>query len=222
MPLQPDLELAYIQELLACMGLNDKVEVRHDAIKGKGVYAKTSYKRGDVVWEERPLVAMQHLSSAKGAPCCSHCFAYLGSCEHQIGSRLLQQIRHQESLAEEESLEEEEEVDEDQIKAANERYDKVSNSSINKVQTSGNDGQVKGLSIDRTVVAGHGPLPSASAQATADGRRKGGHILCLLPPASHLLLTLRCGLLDQKRGRHHLCASNGGKRSLTVNLKKTV
>jgi hypothetical protein len=120
-PIAPELESAYLNELLACMGLDDKVQVKHDAIRGKGVYAKAViYKRGDVVWEECPLVAMQNLGSFEEAPCCSHCFAYVGSCEYQIGTRLMHQIRHHESLAEEE------EADEEDIAAASEQVERVS------------------------------------------------------------------------------------------------
>lgn len=121
-PLPPDLESTYLHELLSLMGLSEKVEVRRDAIRGRCLHAKASYKRGDLIWKEPPLVAMQHLSSAEQAPCCSHCFAYLGSCEYQIGSRLMYQIRHHKSLAERG------EVDDEEVKAAREQVERVSES----------------------------------------------------------------------------------------------
>ena len=110
-PVSPQLELSYLNELIKCMGV-DKLEVKKAHEKeGKGVFSMIMCKRGDVLWQERPLIAMQHQSNKSSAPCCSNCFKYLGSIEHQIGSKL------QHFFREKESIDEDEEADEEEMKA---------------------------------------------------------------------------------------------------------
>ncbi|KAJ0396056.1 hypothetical protein ATCC90586_005643 [Pythium insidiosum] len=48
-----------------------------DPQKGKAIYAARALKAGELIWSERPFVAMQHEDNKDFADCCEHCFVSL-------------------------------------------------------------------------------------------------------------------------------------------------
>lgn len=71
------------------MTKNLDVEVRPDAGdgRGKGVFATRSVTGEDsLIFQERPLVAIQHVETTGYAVVCSHCFCMVGSIEHQLAN----------------------------------------------------------------------------------------------------------------------------------------
>ncbi|GLE11020.1 hypothetical protein PINS_up023312, partial [Pythium insidiosum] len=42
--------------------------------KGKAIYARAALKPGELIWSERPFVAMQHEDNKDFGDCCEHCF----------------------------------------------------------------------------------------------------------------------------------------------------
>ncbi|KAG1670694.1 hypothetical protein FOA52_010970 [Chlamydomonas sp. UWO 241] len=66
------------------------VEVRLNAgpNRGKGIFALRTFQRGDLLFRERPLVAMQHASSAATASVCAHCFTFVGSVAALVARKL--------------------------------------------------------------------------------------------------------------------------------------
>ncbi|KAL4419340.1 hypothetical protein ABPG75_002643 [Micractinium tetrahymenae] len=67
------------------------VEVRLDAGggKGKGVFATQAFSAGEVVFQDPPLVAIQHTTNRGDAWVCGHCFRFIGSVEQQIARQIM-------------------------------------------------------------------------------------------------------------------------------------
>ncbi|KAG2493087.1 hypothetical protein HYH03_008750 [Edaphochlamys debaryana] len=66
------------------------VEIRLDAGngKGKGVFATKDIPEGETVFNEVPLVSLQHLDNKASAVVCSRCLRFVGTVETQIGHKL--------------------------------------------------------------------------------------------------------------------------------------
>lgn len=70
-----------------------KVEVRLDAGdgKGKGLFATGPIARGDLLFAESPLVAIQHSDNSPRALACAHCFQVVGGVQAQLDHRRVHQ-----------------------------------------------------------------------------------------------------------------------------------
>ncbi|MCL7021521.1 hypothetical protein MKW94_016565 [Papaver nudicaule] len=72
-----------------CIGL----KIKQDGEFGKGIYADSEFKEGDLVLKDQMLVGAQHSSNKVDCLVCSYCFRFIGSIELQIGRKLyLQQL----------------------------------------------------------------------------------------------------------------------------------
>ncbi|XP_029117181.1 histone-lysine N-methyltransferase ATXR2 isoform X1 [Elaeis guineensis] len=71
-------------EATNCHGLRIKYSNKH----GKGVYANSEFKEGELILKDQMLVAAQHSSNKVDCLVCSYCFRFIGSIELQIGRKL--------------------------------------------------------------------------------------------------------------------------------------
>lgn len=77
----------YFDNLIAsrpCHGLKVKV----DGELGKGIYADTEFKNGQLVLKDLILVGSQHSTNKMDCFVCGSCFRFIGSIELQIGRKL--------------------------------------------------------------------------------------------------------------------------------------
>lgn len=76
----PDQQYTYASEITSQetpdMDLPDKIKVLQTSKKGKGLYAKKNVKKGDFLWEEKPLFYVPPLANMtliKNGKACSYC-----------------------------------------------------------------------------------------------------------------------------------------------------
>ncbi|KAF8072944.1 ATXR2 [Scenedesmus sp. PABB004] len=101
----PDVAREYYAALLAAHpGLEVRLATPGD--RGKGVFATRDFAQGEVVFEERPLVAVQELASKLEVSCCAHCFRAVGTVEQHVGGKLCCLISDLSDAAEEADLRE--------------------------------------------------------------------------------------------------------------------
>jgi len=58
--------------------------LRTDPKKGRGLFAEKDFAKGEVIFTEKPLCAMQHVENRAAAWTCGNCFAFLGSLESEL------------------------------------------------------------------------------------------------------------------------------------------
>ncbi|KAJ7948179.1 histone-lysine N-methyltransferase ATXR2 [Quillaja saponaria] len=90
-PSSPEVQ-EYFDGLLSTRQCRD-IGVKQDGGFGKGAYAASEFKEGELVLKDQMLVGAQHSSNKIDCLVCSFCFRFIGSIELQIGRRLyLQQL----------------------------------------------------------------------------------------------------------------------------------
>jgi len=75
------------------------IEVRPSTRHGRGVYATKDFARGECVFIERPLRAMQSEENKEAATTCQQCFAHVNAVGETIGKRLLAKARRDDGFA---------------------------------------------------------------------------------------------------------------------------
>ncbi|TYJ98309.1 histone-lysine N-methyltransferase ATXR2 isoform X2 [Cucumis melo var. makuwa] len=86
-PPSPHQVQEYFDQLVwtrQCRGLR----VKQNGAFGKGVFADTVFREGDLVLKDQMLVGSQHTSNKMDCLVCSFCFRFVGSIELQIGRKL--------------------------------------------------------------------------------------------------------------------------------------
>jgi len=59
---------------------NPAVTVRFiNSQKGKGLFALRDFQPGEIIFQEKPFIAQQHIGNRWKVTCCTHCFRFLGS-----------------------------------------------------------------------------------------------------------------------------------------------
>ncbi|XP_030482479.2 histone-lysine N-methyltransferase ATXR2 [Cannabis sativa] len=82
----------YFDELIS-KRRNPGIKVKQNEAFGKGVYAETEFKEGELILKDQMVVGAQHSSNKMDCLVCSFCFRFIGSVEIQIGRKLyLQQL----------------------------------------------------------------------------------------------------------------------------------
>ncbi|XP_071721972.1 histone-lysine N-methyltransferase ATXR2-like [Rutidosis leptorrhynchoides] len=64
------------------------ITVKQNGDFGKGVFAKSEFKEGELILKDQMLVGIQHASNRMECFVCSYCFKFVGSIELQMGRRL--------------------------------------------------------------------------------------------------------------------------------------
>ena len=86
----PEAERAYYAALSAAAAKSGAGDVRVRRVAhGKGLVAARSFKKGERVLVEAPLVGMQAETNRADAQVCGFCFRWVGTVESQIARRLL-------------------------------------------------------------------------------------------------------------------------------------
>nr|XP_043632123.1 histone-lysine N-methyltransferase ATXR2 [Erigeron canadensis] len=87
-PPSPLQQQEYFNHLLTSNNCHGILQVKPSKDYGKGVYAETDFKEGDLVLKDEILVGVQHSSNKIDCLVCSRCFRFIGSIELQIGRKL--------------------------------------------------------------------------------------------------------------------------------------
>ncbi|XP_071723211.1 histone-lysine N-methyltransferase ATXR2-like [Rutidosis leptorrhynchoides] len=64
------------------------ITIKQNGDFGKGVFAKSEFKEGELILKDQMLVGIQHASNRMECFVCSYCFKFIGSIELQMGRRL--------------------------------------------------------------------------------------------------------------------------------------
>ncbi|PON93274.1 SET domain containing protein [Trema orientale] len=86
-PPSPLLAQEYFDELIS-KRQNLGIKVKQNGEFGKGVFAETEFKEGDLILKDPMLVGAQHSANKMDCLVCSFCFRFIGSIELQIGRKL--------------------------------------------------------------------------------------------------------------------------------------
>ncbi|CAH2053070.1 unnamed protein product [Thlaspi arvense] len=81
------LSLEYFKQLITNRGCSG-IEVKHNGIIGKGVYANSEFEEDELILKDQILVGIQHSSNKVDCLVCSFCFRFIGSIEKQIGRKV--------------------------------------------------------------------------------------------------------------------------------------
>ncbi|KAM7261967.1 hypothetical protein ACFE04_021044 [Oxalis oulophora] len=87
-PPPPPLVQDYFDKLISSTKQRHVITVKHDGEFGKGVYANTDFKQGQLILKDQMLVGAQHSLNKIECMVCDHCFKFIGSIELQLGRRL--------------------------------------------------------------------------------------------------------------------------------------